>query len=99
MTVGSSQKMFCVPLPWWTSKSTIATRSAPFGSTRESFFGSNRADLAGSLWWLDGASIATVARSANHAQERAAAESSVRRSPIHEDAPFRWRVDQSRRLR
>ena len=24
-TEGSSKKMSCVPLPWWTSKSTIAT--------------------------------------------------------------------------
>ena len=28
--VGSALKMSCVPLPWWTSKSTMATRSAPY---------------------------------------------------------------------
>ena len=31
---GSSQKMSCVPLPWWTSKSTIATRSSPWSTRR-----------------------------------------------------------------
>jgi len=29
-TVGSDQKISCVPLPWWTSKSTTATRDTPW---------------------------------------------------------------------
>ncbi len=33
-TLGSSRKTSCVPLPWWTSQSTIATRSRPSSAWR-----------------------------------------------------------------
>ena len=68
MTLRSFQKMSWVPLPWWTSKSTMATRSTPWAAcawraaTAALLKKQKPIGVAASAWW-PGGRVATKALS------------------------------------